>query len=146
MSAYAKSPWFPNSNSGLPFQLPVFWDLLTYPGSQPFSRPPLVHSPNIPSPYPTFSSTAHALPSASNAISFLLHLENSNFNTKPQLDYPSSVKPLCSFLLRVPHLILSHNPVYISSTAISHTIWNLQVCMSVVPLALQRGSIIFAKC
>ena len=40
MSAYAKSPWFPNSSSDLPFQLPVFWDLLTYPGSQPFSRPP----------------------------------------------------------------------------------------------------------
>lgn len=134
-SAYAKSPWFPNSNSGLP----VLWDLLSYPGSQPVSCP-LFHSPNIPGPFPACNSTACDLPSASNAIYLLFTWETQT----PTLS-PDELRGLCETPLLLP-ASYSHRTPFISLLQQFHTLSGVShtfkfICL-LFPLALQRGSIV----
>lgn len=138
-SAYAKSPQFPNSNSGLPLQPPVLWELLSYPGSQPVSCP-LFHSPNIPGPFPTFNSTARDLPSASNAICLFFTWETQTPTLSPDELYGLCETPL---LLPASH---SHRTPFISLLQQFHTLSGVShtfkfICL-LFPLALQRGSII----
>lgn len=97
--------------------------------SCPPSHP--IHSPNIPGPSPTFNSTAHGLPLTSNAIFFFFTWQIPALASSPAQVSPPQWSPVSHPSL-LPHLILPQNPVYISSTPLWHTIWNLQisVCFS----------------
>lgn len=88
-------------------------------------------SPNIPVPFPMFRLTVHYLPSPFNAIPFFCAWKTQT----PALSPDQLLPPLWSPSdpsLQSP-LVLPQNPLYISSTGVTHTLWNIWVSMSVVP-------------
>lgn len=99
--------------------------------------PNLIPSPNIPVPFTMFRLTARYLPSLFNAISFFCAWKTQTPALSPDQQLPPLWSPSVPSL-QSP-LVLPQNPLYISSTGVTHTLWNIRVYVFVVPAGPTRG-------
>lgn len=138
MSTCGKSPWFPDSNSGLPLSL-LSYEVFSLTLDPSRSHAPCpIHSPNILGPSPTFNSTARGLPPASNAISFFLHSAKSSSSLKPSSAATSLVKPLCPFL-HSSSTSYSHRALFIFLLHHFDTLSGTYEFLSVIPSGPTAG-------